>query len=245
MFSFLKKSKTAATVPWAVDIHSHLLPGLDDGVKSIEESIYILKIFQRLGYKKIITTPHVMSDHYPNSNIDILTKLKLVKEAMRKNNMRIQLEAAAEYYLDEAFIDKISSKEELLTFGENYLLFETSFFNKPAFMEEAIFNMNAQGYQPVLAHPERYAYILNDLQLLKKLKNMNLLLQMNMLSLSGYYSKDVKQFSKKLLKSNLIDFIGSDCHNALQANEMANMLNRRNIEAFNLQKLLNRSLLSR
>jgi tyrosine-protein phosphatase YwqE len=243
MFNLFKKNQKTTKVPWAVDIHSHLLPGLDDGVKSIEESVYILKIFQKLGYKKIITTPHVMSDHYPNSKIDILTKLKSVVEAIRQNDIDIKLEAAAEYYLDEAFIEKITSREELLTFGENFLLFETSFFNKPAFMEEAIFNMNAQGYQPVLAHPERYAYLLNDLSLLQKLKSMNLLLQMNMLSLSGYYSREVRQFGKKLLRSNLIDFIGSDCHNALQANEIANMLTRKNISALHSPKILNKTLM--
>ena len=244
MFNLFAKNKKNLFVPWGVDIHSHLLPGLDDGVKSVEESIYILRILQKLGYRKVITTPHVMSDHYPNSKIDILTKLKIVNEAIRENNLNIKLEAAAEYYLDEVFIQKIGAQDELLTFGENYLLFETSFFNKPAFMEEAIFNMNAHGYQPVLAHPERYAYLLNDLKLLYKLKNMNLLLQMNMLSLAGHYSREVKLFSKKLLKANLIDFIGSDCHNALQANEIMKMLNTSNIKALDSQNILNKSLLS-
>lgn len=243
MFNFFAKRKQKLVVPWAVDIHAHLLPGLDDGVKSIEESIYILKILQSLGYRKVITTPHVMSDHYPNSKIDILTKLKTVQEAIRENNLKIVVEAAAEYYLDEVFIQKIDSSEELMTFGDNYVLFETSFFNKPAFLEDAIFKMNAQGYQPILAHPERYSYLIQDFNLLKKLKNMNVLLQMNMLSLAGHYSRDVKNFSKKLLKAKLIDFVGSDCHNALHANELKQMLTRRNINTIVSQNILNKNLL--
>ena len=231
-------------LPIWVDIHSHLLPDLDDGVKSINETIYILGVLQKLGYKKVITTPHVMSDYYPNSTEDILGKLAIVKEALKKNQINIQLEAAAEYYLDENLIDKISAEKKLLTFGDNYLLFETSFLNKPAFMEDAIFKMNAQGYQPVLAHPERYGYLQNDTRLIQKLKNMNLLFQMNMLSLTDYYSIEVKKFARKLIKANLIDFVGSDCHNAHQANEIQKSLTGKNLKLLNSLNLLNRSLLS-
>jgi len=243
MLNIFGRKKKNYTLPIWVDIHSHLLPGLDDGVKSVEESIYILKILQKLGYRKVITTPHVMRDHYPNSNQKILSRLAYVQEQLYKQNIKIKLEAAAEYYLDEYLIAKLNNQEKLLTFGQNYLLFETSFFNKPAFLEEAIFNMNTQGYQPVLAHPERYGYLQNNLKEIEKLKNMNLYLQMNILSLTGFYSVEVRKFAIKLLKANLIDFIGSDCHNALQANEILNKLNRRKINLISSQKILNRSLL--
>ncbi|MCK5470802.1 MAG: capsular biosynthesis protein, partial [Cyclobacteriaceae bacterium] len=122
-----------------VDIHSHLLPGLDDGVKSVEETVYILKILQNLGYKKIITTPHVMSDHYPNTEEGIVSKLEETIDLLSEHKLNIKLEVAAEYYLDENLISKLSKQEKLLTFGKNYLLFETSFFNKPAFLEDAVF----------------------------------------------------------------------------------------------------------
>lgn len=244
MFNLFGKKKRQIDLPLWVDIHSHLLPGLDDGVKSIEESIYILKILQKLGYQKVITTPHVMMDHYPNSSEDILNKLKEVKSALVKHGIKIKLEAAAEYYLDETLIAKLTKQEKLLTFGNNFLLFETSFFNKPAFLEDAIFKMNAQGYQPVLAHPERYGYLQNDMKLVYKLKNMNLLFQMNMLSLTGYYSKEVKNVAKKLLKENVIDFVGSDCHNALQANEILTNSNNKSFKLLNSHNFLNRSLIS-
>jgi len=244
MFNLFKKKKRNTSLPLWVDIHSHLLPGLDDGVKSIKESMYILDILQKLGYQKVITTPHVMHDHYPNSSEGIISKLEEVKKALKSHEIKIKIEAAAEYFLDEKFLDRLMKKERFLTFGDNYILFETSFFNKPAFLEDAIFAMNTQGYKPVLAHPERYSYLQQDIKLAERLKNMNTYLQMNLLSCTDFYSVEVKKFARKLLKANLIDFVGSDCHNALQANEIKNKISDRDIKLLNTQRLLNRSLLT-
>ncbi len=220
MFGLFKKSNKQVELPFKVDIHSHLLPGLDDGVKSVEESIYIFKTLQRLGYNKVITTPHIMHDQYPNTPEDILVKTSEVKKALDKEQINIKIEAAAEYYLDEQLAKKLNDNERLLTFNKNYLLFETSFINKPVFLEEAIFNMNTNGYQPVLAHPERYVYLQSDKKLIEQLRNMNVLFQINMLSLFGYYSPDVKKNAKNLISANLADFIGTDCHSAFQADEI-------------------------
>ncbi len=244
MFDFFKSRPVVTSLPFRVDFHSHLLPGIDDGVKTIKETIYILKAFQKLGYKKIITTPHVMSDYYPNTEDGIIAKLAETKNLLKKHKINIELEAAAEYYLDENLISKLSNKKKLLTFGDNYLLFETSFYNKPTFLEEAVFSMNTNGYQPILAHPERYSYLESDQKLLDKLKNMNLLFQMNILSLTGYYSTEVKKFAKKLLKANMIDFVGTDCHNILQVDEILKQLNSKNFRSLMGRTFLNKSLLS-
>lgn len=242
MFNLFRNKTKNKTLPFLVDIHSHLLPGLDDGVKSIKETVYILKILQKIGYKKIITTPHVMSDHYPNTEEGIVSKLEETTYLLKEHEIDIKLEAAAEYYLDENLLAKLSKQEKLLTFGKNYLLFETSFFNKPAFLEEAVFIMNTQGYQPILAHPERYSYLQSDQKLLEKLKNMNLLFQMNILSLTGFYSIEVKKFVMKLLKASLIEFVGTDCHNVLQANEIHKKINTKHFKPLNSQNFLNRTL---
>lgn len=243
MFNFFKRRPVLTSLPLKVDIHSHLLPGIDDGVKTIEDTIYILGTFQKLGYKKIITTPHVMSDYYPNTEDGILNKLEETRTLITKQKINIKLEAAAEYYLDENLIAKLSNKKKLLTFGDNYLLFETSFYNKPAFLEEAIFSMNTNGYQPILAHPERYSYLEGDQELLEKLKSMNLLFQMNILSLAGFYSNEVKKFAIKLLKANMIDFVGTDCHNTLQVDEISKQLNSKNFRLLTKHNFLNQSLL--
>ncbi len=242
MFNFFKNKPKKRTLPLLVDIHSHLLPGLDDGVKSIDETVYILKVLQKIGYKKIITTPHVMSDHYPNTEEGIVSKLEETIDLLSEHKINIKLEAAAEYYLDENLLDKLSKKKKLLTFGKNYLLFETSFYNKPAFLEEAVFIMNTQGYQPILAHPERYSYLQSDQKLLEKLKNMNLLFQMNILSLTGFYSNEVKKFAVKLLKEKLIDFVGTDCHNVLQAKDIYKKTNANYFNILNSQNFLNETL---
>ena len=242
MFNFFKNKPKKRTLPLLVDIHSHLLPGLDDGVKSIDETVYILKVLQKIGYKKIITTPHVMSDHYPNTEEGIVSKLEETIDLLSEHKINIKLEAAAEYYLDENLLDKLSKQKKLLTFGKNYLLFETSFYNKPAFLEEAVFIMNTQGYQPILAHPERYSYLQSDQKLLEKLKNMNLLFQMNILSLTGFYSNEVKKFVVKLLKENLIDFVGTDCHNVLQAKDIYKKTNANYFKILNSQNFLNQTL---
>jgi protein-tyrosine phosphatase len=243
MFNLFRNKPKNQELPLLVDIHSHLLPGIDDGVKSFEETVYILKILQNLGYKKVITTPHVMSDHYPNSDKGILQKLEETRAYVYKHDINIELDAAAEYYLDENLLNRLSKNENLLTFGDNYLLFETSFFSKPAFLEEAIFNMNARGYRPILAHPERYDYLYGNKKLIEKLKDMGLLFQMNMLSLFGFYSIETKKFAIKLLKENMIDFIGTDCHNAFQADEILKKANYKHVKYFSSQNILNKSLL--
>ncbi len=243
MFNFFKKAPEIKKLPFLVDIHSHLLPGIDDGVKSFEESLHILKIFEGLGYKKVITTPHVMSDYYKNTSESILNKLHQTRDFLKDKNIDIKLDAAAEYYLDENFIEQLMSNEKLLTLGDNYLLFETSFLNKPAFLEDAIFNINTQGYKPVLAHPERYGYLENDEGLVDNLKNMGLYFQLNYLSLTGFYSKSIQKFAVKLLKRNLIDFIGTDCHNAFQASEIIKSLGTRNMKLLMSQHFKNGSLL--
>ncbi len=243
MFGLFNKSKKPANLPFRVDIHSHLLPGLDDGVKSVKESIYIFKTLHSLGYRKVITTPHIKHDHYPNTPEEIMVNASKVRRALEKEQINIELEAAAEYYLDEQLVKKLSDNERLLTFNKNYLLFETSFINKPVFLEEAIFNMNTNGYQPVFAHPERYVYLQSDKKLIEQLKNMNVLFQINMLSLFGYYSPEVKKNAKNLISANLVDFIGTDCHNAFQADEiMKAVSSKKNRQLLSL-KVRNHSLI--
>lgn len=230
--------------PFKVDIHSHLLPGLDDGVKTMEESLKILSLFSMRGFKKVITTPHVMSEYFNNSNESIIDALNLLRKAATDANLNIRIEAAAEYYLDESLIQKLENKESLLTFGRNrYLLFETSFMNEPVFLKEAIFMMNTNGYIPVLAHPERYFYLFGKNDLLKSLVNMNVHFQLNLLSLTGYYSGQVKRFAKKLVESGAIRFVGSDCHNLTQFGSYAKGLNSKVLKNIEFKNVLNNTLL--
>jgi protein-tyrosine phosphatase len=196
-----------------VDVHSHLLPGIDDGVESIEESLRILKAFHNLDYKKVITTPHVNPEFYPNTSEDILDKYHVVQAALQQENIDIELEVAAEYFLGEELMEKVTQDVPLLTFGGKYLLFECSFLNEPLFLKEFIFKAISLGYKPVLAHPERYAFVYHDFSRLEDLKNRGVLLQINANSLAGAYQKPAKKIAEKMIREQMVDLIGSDCHN--------------------------------
>jgi protein-tyrosine phosphatase len=223
--SLFSKKKCFAGLLSTTDLHSHLLPGIDDGVQTIEESLEVIKGFKNLGYKKLITTPHIMHDFYKNDAVIINNKLAEVRQAMVNESVEMELEAAAEYFLDEYFLELINSEAELLTFGDNYVLFELSFVSKPMILKEAIFTLQTKGYKPVLAHAERYLYYHKDFNELSNLHNTGVLLQLNLLSLSAYYSTAAKKIGNRLINQNMISFIGSDCHNANQLTFLANTLN--------------------
>jgi protein-tyrosine phosphatase len=240
--SLFRKKKNFKGLLTTIDLHSHLLPGIDDGVQSIEESLEVIKGFINLGYSKLITTPHIMHDFYKNDADIILTKLAEVRRAIGEASLEIEIEAAAEYYLDEYFIEQINSDSKLLTFGDNYVLFELSFMTKPLTIKKAVFNMQTKGYKPVLAHAERYLYYHDSIKDLQELSNNGVLLQLNLLSLSGYYSKYVKKMSNKLIEQKMISFIGSDCHNANQLIGLAEVLNSGVMNPLQEQNLLNNHL---
>ena len=195
-----------------VDFHSHLIPNIDDGSKSIEESIQMLKTFKKLGYQKVITTPHVMSDFYKNESATILDGRDQIRKQLKELKIDIEFEAAAEYYLDESLEDKIA-RGDILTFGDKYVLFELPFFSEPPNLSQIIFQFQTNGYKPILAHPERYGFWYKDFEKYRELKDKGVLLQLNILSLIGHYSPETQKISEKLIKEDLISFLGSDCHN--------------------------------
>lgn len=224
------------------DVHSHLLPGLDDGVKSFWEAESILLRFIELGYKKVVTTPHVMHDHYKNTPELILAKLEELRNHVKVRNIPIQIEAAAEYYLDEHLVATIERDDKVLTFGNNYLLFETNFINEPLNIRDFIFAATTRGYTPVLAHPERYLYLHNSMSKLKDLVDRGVLLQVNSNSILGLYSREIQTFSYKLIKEGYVHFLGSDCHNPAHMDALQNAHKSRQYRKALELPLLNNSL---
>ena len=194
-----------------VDIHSHLIPNIDDGAKNIERSIELILSLKEMGYKKLITTPHV-SDMFLNSSTDVLEGYKTLKKELIARNIEIELEVAAEYYADENF-EELLSKRDLLTFGkEKYLLFELSYFTPHQDLESLVHEIKLAGYTPVLAHPERYVYLHDNLDNYRDIKSMGVLFQINLLSIPSYYSDEVAKVVKGLINNGMVDFIGSDTH---------------------------------
>ncbi len=166
------------------------------------------------GYEKLIMTPHIMGDFYKNTPEGIQEKLALLQSAVTEKGWKIELACAAEYYLDEWFMERLANNDKLLTFGNNYLLFETSYINEPRVLTEAIFAMQSAGYKPVLAHPERYTYLYGKFDDLVKLKELGVLMQINLNSLSGYYSEGAKKVAEKLIDAKMVDMAGSDAHSS-------------------------------
>jgi protein-tyrosine phosphatase len=196
-----------------VDIHSHLLPGIDDGAKDIDTSIALILKMASYGIKNLITTPHILGDVYPNTPEIIKSKLKEVKDELLKRNITgINIDAAAEYMMDEQFSAMIENDEEILTLKDNLVLVEMSYFSAPINLYELLFKIQLKGYKPVLAHPERYNFYHTDFKSYYKLKQAGCLFQLNLLSLTDQYDKGVQKTSEKLLKENLYDFVGTDTH---------------------------------
>lgn len=198
-----------------VDIHSHLLPGIDDGAKDLEDSIALIQKMASYGIKNFITTPHILGEMYPNTPEIIKNKLKEVRAELLKRNMTdITIDAAAEYMLDEHF-STLLEKGKLLTLKDNFVLVEMSYFSPPLNLFDILFQIQLKGYKPVLAHPERYISYHNDFKVYQKLKTAGCLFQLNLLSLTEQYGKGVQKTAEKLLKENLYDFVGTDTHHQM------------------------------
>ncbi|HEV8286815.1 MAG TPA: CpsB/CapC family capsule biosynthesis tyrosine phosphatase [Chitinophagaceae bacterium] len=212
MFFKKKNSSSFDFSKLGADMHSHLLPGIDDGSSDMETSLKLIKGMKELGYKKLITTPHIMWDMYQNTAELILKKLEEVKNKLKEEQIDIDLQAAAEYFIDDHLAELLKQKESLLTFGNKLVLVEFSMASQPFDLKDVLFEMQIQGYQPVIAHPERYAYLDQNKRFYSELKDAGLFFQLNILSLSGYYGTPVFELARYLAKNQYYDLVGTDLH---------------------------------
>ena len=213
LFSAKKLSQPINMGVIGTDMHSHLIPGIDDGVDSVNQSLALIREMYEMGYRKLITTPHIQGEVYKNTPEIILSGLDEMKQAVKRENINIQLEAAAEYLLDDMFNEKLLSKN-LLTFGDKFILVELSYFSPHPNLLNFIFDLQIEGYKVILAHPERYSYWFNNFKKYEELKDRGVFFQLNIISLGGYYDVFPQKTAEKLIDAEMIDFLGTDMHNS-------------------------------
>ncbi len=215
MFSLFKKKQPEFSGNLSVlkcDMHSHLIPGIDDGSPDLETSVQLIEGLQEAGYEKLITTPHLMFDLYPNSKQTITRGYERLKSELVKRKIKVDLKAAAEYFLDDHFDRLLQQNEPLLTIKDNLVLVEFSFVSAPFDYKEKLFQLQLKGYKPILAHPERYTYLHNKPEKYEELRNAGCLFQVNILSFSGHYGKRVAHMAESLFKLGYIELLGTDLH---------------------------------
>ncbi len=225
MFSFLRKKTVSAEgsyFPMTVDIHSHILPGIDDGSPDLETSVELVQGLMALGVRRSIATPHVISDLYRNTPDSIQAALQQLRNELAKRQIAYTVDAAAEYMMDSYFLELLQSGNRLLTLKDNILLTEFSYASRPDDPGRYSFEIQMAGYSPVLAHPERYPYFYDDYKTYHRLVDLGFMLQLNLLSLSGHYGKGAVKAAQYMLKNELISFVGTDMHHVHHLHMLSN-----------------------
>lgn len=194
-----------------IDIHSHLLPGIDDGAAAIKDTLRLTQSLIDLGFSEFITTPHCIQHVWDNSSSLIKTTESNTLADLKQHQISVPFRAAAEYMMDELFVSLFEAGD-LLTLKGKYVLVEMSYINPPIQLYSILFDLQVAGYIPVLAHPERYVFYAQNFGEFQKLKNAGCLFQLNLLSVVGYYGEGIAKIAEKLLQNGMYDYVGSDVH---------------------------------
>jgi protein-tyrosine phosphatase len=214
------------------DMHNHLIPGIDDGATDLESSIVMIRAMYELGYRKFIATPHVQWDMFKNTHEIIENGAGRVQARLAETEMKVGFRGAAEYYLDEHMDMLLAENAPLLTIHKNMVLVEFSFIRQPMDLKDKLFQLQIKGYQPIIAHPERYLYFGAHKNVYDELHGMDCIFQLNLLSLCGYYGKKQEELAHYLIKKKYVSLLGSDCHNIRHINilrassSISNIVNR-------------------
>ncbi|NAS12382.1 tyrosine-protein phosphatase [Poritiphilus flavus] len=213
---FAKKEYLVDHLSHYVDMHNHILPGIDDGAKTAEDSIALIKGFGEFGISRFIATPHIMHNYYPNTRETIEGALATLQNELLKNDLKdVVIAAAAEHMIDDNF-ESILGKGQVMPMQKEYLLVEMSFLQPPINFDKALIKIAENHYYPILAHPERYVFLYQRQRKFQDYKERGMLFQLNLLSLGDYYGKQTTKMALKLLENGLIDYVASDVHNLHQ-----------------------------
>ena len=228
---------------WRVDMHSHLIPDVDDGVSSSDQALVCLKQLAEWGIQKVITTPHISRDWYPNESGRLRAEQITLQTLADDNGLGLTVEVAAEYLLDE-FFPALLAADDLLTFGTaRYLLFELGWAAPPHQVDDVLFQLQTRGYTPVLAHPERYGYYHEDPAPLEHFHEIGCLFQLNWASITGRYGERAQSQARLLLRKGWVDFLGSDLHRPNDLVALSALFSSADYDLLRKQPLLNESLI--
>ena len=210
MFFFKKRPQHADFSAIGIDMHSHLVPGIDDGAKDVSDSLQLIEGLRELGFSQLYTTPHTLQEIHPNTAASIREGFATLAPVLPQG---IEVNVSSEYYLDEHFAQQVKDNA-LLPLPGNRLLIEFSQISRPQQLEERFFDLTVQGYELILAHPERYLFFHKTFNYFTRIKEMGVELQVNALSLTDYYGKHIRRVAEKLIEADMIDYIGTDLHHS-------------------------------
>ncbi len=235
MFDFLKSKKTPTDILKVLqtDMHCHLVPYIDDGSKSEEESLHCLKRLQEAGYKKVYLTPHFCFPRYPNEEDDIRRRYDELCEIVEKRRAEEQLTIelagiAGEYRIDDGFAARLQANK-FLRIADKYVLIELSLHQHRMGLANIVFDLQMKGHEVILAHPERYPYYSAYSKTLSELRDAGVEFQLNFLSLTGFYGGDAQKRANEYLQKGWIDYLGSDMHNEMYADAVADACKNKNL----------------
>ncbi len=223
MFHFFKKETSKPQMPYATEVHCHILPGIDDGAPDVEHSIALIGQMNEWGVNRIIATPHVTEISFENNAETIGDAYARLTAECDLASMGMSLCYSAEYRMDDNFLG-IVERNEIIPMPNNHVLIENSFLQPFWNIKELVFELQSKGYDTILAHPERYAYYYEDKNTYIDLHSRGCEFQVNLLSLAGYYGKKTKEVAEWLLAKGLIDYLGSDLHHRAHAEALSKFL---------------------
>lgn len=215
-----------------VDMHNHILPGIDDGAQNVKQSLELIKGFSEFGVQSFIATPHIMHNYYDNTPKTIRNAHALLQQELQKSSMsNVSIDASAEHMIDSNF-ETILADKTVMPMQTDHLLIEMSYLQPPINFDESIVAIAHNRFFPILAHPERYNFLHGRTRKYGEFKQLGIYFQLNMLSLSEFYGKEVQKIAIKLLEEGMIDFLGSDVHNIEQLNSLKKITINKKTKAF-------------
>lgn len=247
MFSFFRRTPriTRSLDFIAADMHNHLLPSIDDGSPDVEVSLYMIDTLLELGYQKFVCTPHVILEVHPNNRTTITQAWERLKAGLQSKGLDIPIEFAAEYMLNFDF-DNLLEQNNVLSFANKFVLVEMSYAVESPNLRDAIFNLQTKGFTPILAHPERYPYHFHNVGYYEELVDAGCDLQINILSLIGYYGKPSKKVAETLIDKGWVSWVGTDLHHSRHLNALVELSNNKKVLRYldKIRDLKNPSLLN-